>query len=509
MSTPVTVTPSPDALPVEDLRSHADDQRRVWVLWLFVGLLTAGGVVFSRTRTFSPDEGFHLLAAKLINSGRKPYLDFFYQHPPLYPYLLGAWMRLVGQTWRNAHTLSALFTGLTTLLAASFVFRRLPAREWRLAGSLITATLVGLHLYMLWFGGVGQAYGFCLLMSVAAFRLATVSVERTSALAASGAGWCAGAASAASLLTAPLGPVLLWWIARHNRQGNLWRKVAAFLGAAAVPWCLWLWLAVQAPRQAVFDVFEFHLFYRQVNFAVNLWQQLTTLASWIDSPQTLPVVLLSAVGVVFLSRAADWPAAVRAEFRLCGWLLAAFGIYLSLAKPTFQQYFTLMIPFAGILATVGVYAIGSRLWGASRPAVPVALVMVLYVVGLARSGWIYRAFFNHLMQQVDAFAAEIDRVTPPHGRVYTTEVIYFASQHEPPPGLENMHGLRLQVEPALARSLRLVSNAQVDQWLGEGRFDTVVMMTGDERVEQLGLTRRYAGQKTLYGTYVLWDKRRP
>jgi len=506
MATQVTVTPRPAALPVEDIRPRFDDERRVWVLWLFVGLLTAGGVVFARTRAFFPDEGFHLLAAKLINSGRKPYVDFFYQHPPLYPYVVGAWMRLAGQTWRNAHTLSALFTGCTTLLAAGFVFRRLPASEWRLAGGVITATLVGLHLYMLWFGGVGQAYGFCLLMSVAAFRLATVGVEGTSALAAGAAGLCAGAASAASLLTAPLGPILLVWIARHNRQGNVRSKAAAFLGAAAVPWCLWLWLAVQAPRQALFDVFEFHLFYRQVNFPVHLWQQLTTLASWIDSPQTLPMVLLSAVGVVFLSRATDWPLPVRAEFRLCVWLLAAFGIYLSLARPTFQQYFTLMIPFAGILATVGVYAIGSRLWGASRPAVPVALVLVLYAVGLARSGWIYRSFFNHLMQQVDAFAAEIDRVTPPNGLVYTTEVIYFASHHDPPPGLENLQGLRLQVEPVLARSLRLASTAQVDQWLGEGRFDTVVIMTGDERVEQLGLTRRYAGHKVLYNTYVLSDR---
>ena len=51
---------------------------------------------------FYYDEGFPLLAAQLINAGKIPYADFFYQHTPLYAYLTAGWFRLFGDTWRSA-----------------------------------------------------------------------------------------------------------------------------------------------------------------------------------------------------------------------------------------------------------------------------------------------------------------------------------------------------------------------------------------------------------------------
>src|SRR5262245_37534398 len=116
------------------------------VLYALVAGLTAWLFTYSQTRAFFGDEGFHLLAAQLIVAGKGPYLDFFYQHPPLYIYLVAAWMKVFGRTWRSAHGLSALLTGACVLLAARFVWRWFGADAWGRAGSITAALLIGLNV---------------------------------------------------------------------------------------------------------------------------------------------------------------------------------------------------------------------------------------------------------------------------------------------------------------------------------------------------------------------------
>src|SRR5262245_11562663 len=93
-----------------------------------VAALAAGLLLFSLTVAFQGDEGFHLLAAQQINAGRRPYIDFFYQHPLLFAYLNAAWMRVFGENWRAAHALSALGTAGCAFLMGQFVFTRLRER---------------------------------------------------------------------------------------------------------------------------------------------------------------------------------------------------------------------------------------------------------------------------------------------------------------------------------------------------------------------------------------------
>src|SRR5689334_11737193 len=64
------------------------------------------------------DEGFYLLASRLVLEHKKPYVDFFYTQAPLLPYVYGIWDKLAGVTWTSAKLLSALLTaGLGTLVA--------------------------------------------------------------------------------------------------------------------------------------------------------------------------------------------------------------------------------------------------------------------------------------------------------------------------------------------------------------------------------------------------------
>ena len=69
-------------------------------------LLFAGLLLYSQTLSFAWDEGFHLLAAQLINAGKRPYLDFCFPQTPLNAYLNAGWMRVFGESWRPVHALA-------------------------------------------------------------------------------------------------------------------------------------------------------------------------------------------------------------------------------------------------------------------------------------------------------------------------------------------------------------------------------------------------------------------
>ncbi|HWU41276.1 MAG TPA: hypothetical protein VN203_26785, partial [Candidatus Acidoferrum sp.] len=90
--------------------SRYSPQGRMMLLAALVPVV-AGLMAFSQTLAWYGDEGMHLLAGQLVNAGKRPYLDFFYQHPPLYAYLTAGWMRVFGDNWRSAHVLSALLAG--------------------------------------------------------------------------------------------------------------------------------------------------------------------------------------------------------------------------------------------------------------------------------------------------------------------------------------------------------------------------------------------------------------
>ena len=76
-----------------------------------VGTLGVGLLVYSQNSAWFGDGCTHLLIAQLINTGKRPSHDFFYQHVPLYAYVNAGLFRFVGDSWPSAHVLSALLTG--------------------------------------------------------------------------------------------------------------------------------------------------------------------------------------------------------------------------------------------------------------------------------------------------------------------------------------------------------------------------------------------------------------
>lgn len=484
--------------------------------------ITAGLLVSSQIWACVADEGYHLVATQLIQGGKRPYLDFFYPQVPLSAYFNAGLLGVFGQSWRGLRASSALLTGASVLLVAGFVFARIPERSWRLAAAMTTALLVGLDERVILYGTIAQPYGLCLFLIVAAFRLVIEAVDRPTGWVPALAGLCAGGAAASSLLTAPVVPILSLWMARHTRTGDRLIKGICFLAGAAIPFLPLLWLTVQAPRQALFDVVEYHGFYRwsvahassppfgQVILSI-VWWNVRELVGLLDSAQGVLLVLLTAAGLLFLRARPAWEAPRRPEFGSCTWLAGGLAVYLAAIPSTVANYFVLVIPFLAILASLGVYAIGSTIGGRLRPGWLVLLIVTLFASGLARPVYeTAKDFRDHRYQwywrAYEAIGREINRVTPKDELVWADGCTYFAARRVPPSGMENFYSSFLQLPPTLAASLHVVPGARLEEWLAAGRFATVVIGADDHRVEALGLPSLYAHRKTLHGYEIFWDR---
>ena len=95
---------------------------RLWFVPVF--LLQAGFFWFvSQHRLIDVDEGFYLLASRLVLQHKAPYLDFFYTQAPLLPYVYAAWLKLAGISWFSARVFCALLTAVVGGLLYDHVCR--------------------------------------------------------------------------------------------------------------------------------------------------------------------------------------------------------------------------------------------------------------------------------------------------------------------------------------------------------------------------------------------------
>ena len=109
LSRPMDIVSAPEEQPtLAPLSSTLRSRRGSLFLGILFFLYSLGLLIYSQTMAFVWDEGFHLLAAQLINKGKIPYVDFCFPQTLLNAYWNAAWMRLFGQTWRVTHIAAAL-----------------------------------------------------------------------------------------------------------------------------------------------------------------------------------------------------------------------------------------------------------------------------------------------------------------------------------------------------------------------------------------------------------------
>ena len=476
-------------------------------LWLcgFVALLGAALLAYSQTRAFTWDEGFHLLAAQLIGAGKKPYLDFCFPQTTWNAYWTAAWMRLFGESWRVAHALAALLTTGATMLAADYVYRRLPDSRWRTAAAFSAALLTGLNSAVFEHGAIGQAYGMCLFATVAAFRAALAAKHRDGPWLPALAGFLAGVAAASSLLSAAAAPVLLLWFG----LGKRWKKAAAFLAGGLVPFLPTLWLFARAPQQTLFNLFEYHLHYRIANWPDATQHDFEVLISWLDSGHALLLILLTAAGLAFIRAGHDWREGVRAEFYLCAAMALAIAAEVSSTHPTFARYYLLVVPFVSILAAAGYYGIGTRAGGSVRPLWPTLAFGILTAFGCAKM--LYDRRDVYVWRDMEQVARKVCEVTPAQAPLWADENIYFLTRHTPPAGMEFGYSHTIaDLTPQRSAQLHILSEAEVKRQVEAGAYATVETCDLDtDFIESLELPKLYRQNAEISQCGVYWDRVKP
>jgi hypothetical protein len=484
--------------------SAATGRRSRTYLWIVSAMvpIAAGLLVYSQTAAFASDEGFHLLAAQLIAAGKRPYLDFFFAQTPLNAFWNAAWFRLFGDTWRTAHVMAALMAIAAIFLTADYVFVRFPVGRWRLPAALSTTVVFGLNIVVVQFGTLGQAYGLCLFLIVAAFRLTVASVDRHHWTLPALAGVLAGAALQSSLLTAPVAGVLLVWMLYENRAGSRWAKSAAFASGVLTASLPLFWLFAKSPGQVRFNVFDFHFFYRRVQWSKAIPHDLGVMFAWLDSSQALLLGLLALAGLVFVRFQSDWDHSRRAEFYLCAWLPLALAVHIGRAHPTFERYFILTVPFLGILASSGLYAVASKLYTPDRPWAPVLLLATLFSLGLAKT--LYDGRDDRKWQEYETIARRLDQVTPARALLYADEPFYFLTRRTPPLGMEYADTHKLELPASKANALHIVPGSEIKRRIHAGVYNTVQSCDDEDYMKKLGLPGVYKHREDIDECTIFW-----
>ena len=450
-------------------------------------------LIYSQVVAYWGDESLHLVAGQLMNAGKRPYLDFFYNHTPLFVYLVWGLMRVFGESWRVVHAASAVLTTGCLLLTAMYVYTRVRDGELQLYSSIVAAVLVGLNCYVICFGTVALPYGFCLFFSVAAFFLIVESVDHSGSRLAFGAGACAAAASSAYLLTVPVIPLLFVWMLLNNRQGSRVSKSIWYVAGSVLSFVPLLWLALHSPHQVWADLVLYHLFHR-AGRDLDLWFNVREIAGWFVSIQGVILVGLAAIGLSSIKWRDKFDPRLGSELRLLVWLVLALCFVVAIARPTSSFYFVLISPFVAMLAAFGLCAICYRV-GASRRLVCIIVIVMSYAIGLSAQRYIWRWQTSYTDHRVVAkIARTVEEVTPETGMIYAFEAVYFEAHRLPPPGLEN------RFNPA----------SKADEWLQTGQFDTVCIGVTNPRVKAFKLLERYAKRQTFtengQALYILWEK---
>jgi hypothetical protein len=460
-------------------------------------LLLAGLLTYAATLAFVWDEGFHVLAARLIHEGRMPYRDFCFPQTPLNAYFNAALVAVFGRHWQAPHVAAALFTSLGIFLAADFVYRRFPVDGWKLPAAMF-ASLVSVSIYTLVeFAPVGQAYGICLAGMMASYRLA-LRPSRLGLVFA--AGLCAGIAAASSLLVAAGIVVLFVWVSGQGRRA-WWKNAAGFAAGVAIPFAPVFSLYLKAPRQTLFNVVLYQAIYRHRNWNGVTRNDFEIILDLGKSPNALILLVLAAGGFLFIARS-GWAKEIQAEYFLAAAIAAAMALELSFGRPTFARYFILAIPFVAIPAAAGFYAAGSRMtakpWG--------ALILLTCIFALSLADYLNGDWDELTWGDMEPVAEKVAEVTPPGSAVYADEVVYFLTGVPVPEGMQFGYARRLNLPASDEAFYHILSRAHLDDEVRAKKFATLETCEDDD-VDRLHLDQLYQHRADVGECQVFWSVR--
>ena len=416
------------------------------------------GFVFiatARYRFIDGDEGFYLLASRLILMHRKPYADFFFTQAPLLPYVYALWMKCSLISWNSARTLSASLTILLGGLLYGHVC--IQTRKW-LAGLSAAVLFASSTLVFAWFPIV-KTFSLADVFLFSAYLIVSrLSVSSSTWLIVSGGllfGLSVDTRSYLLLLT----PVFLGWIFRNGGDyprtklhSTLW-----FCSGAAIAMAPCLYLFVTAPDTFLFNNLGYHAI-RSSYGLIGLWQQklLVIVQLFVGGPEgnglQWSILFFVSFGFVFSTRSRGY--APRLAFQIAA-VLAGIGL---LPTPARLQYFCLSVPFLVVSAVCVVDGLCVHLESKQERLIAAAACVALFGIYLGVSAGDFRRYLitgdgvpgvqsahdrgDWRLQRVIEVSQAIGQIASPGEMVasfWPGDI--FQTEANPFPGFENDFGL--------------------------------------------------------------------
>jgi hypothetical protein len=450
---------------------------RLWFVPVF--LLQAGFFWFvSQHRFIEVDEGFYLLASRLVLQHKAPYLDFFYTQAPLLPYVYAAWLKLAGISWFSARVFCALLTAAVGGLLYDHVCRE--TGKW-LAGVSAVVLFASASLIFAWFPIV-KTFALSMLFLFLAYLIVLRPAASTPGWLMAVAGVCFGVSVDVRSYVVGLMPVLLAWILwrdRARRTAVLW-----FLGGFVVGIGPSLVLYFASPDAFLFNNLGYHAV-RSQHGLIGDWgnKKWITLLMFTGTHTGGQFSILTASCVAGLILA--WRKR-RDASRLAFAIAVVLGVICLLPTPSSLQYFSMIIPFL-IVATVcsaSDYLASLQSRRSLRLAGAVCVVLLVGFIGfgdLSFHEYLFDGYEvpgikgaadspNWTLQQVTAVSQAIDQVVVPGEQVASFwPGFIFASWADPYPGFENNFGIWIahDLTPDRRRKYAILADGDVDAAFAE------------------------------------------
>lgn len=384
-------------------------------LFYFLALLI--GIFFCYKGKLHGDEGFYLLSANLVSQEQSPYIDFFFNQPPIYPYLSAIIMEKVRFRFLYGRQFSLLLGLIAIILAVRTA--RLHSHD----AALLTTAILCLNPFLL--------YHFCLVklfsmtalwISATAYLLMLRNNQINLFIACISAAFACGT----RISTAPL---LIFVLAYIWHQKGLFD---ALLGGILMLFCL---LAVFGPFAVkAFD----EMYYGMITYIVEkdaipvtrqIFYRIESVFHILKHLEGT-VIVAPVVAIGYLTRhmrnGKNEPLHLHINriFSSNGgilWIIvgAVTLAHLPAKKPDLDVYLTVVIPvLTGVIGiTVAKYL--DRYLAESKNYFLI-LVIAVQLIGTIRGfpEWIWKSQGSPVLT-LESVAQEVKRLTPPSAQVFS------------------------------------------------------------------------------------------
>jgi len=401
-------------------------------------------------RFIDGDEGFYLLASRLVLAHKTPYLDFFYTQAPLLPYVYAIWMKFVGVTWVSGRTLPALLTALVGLMVYGQVCH---VTRRSLAGLAAVVLFAASTFIFAWYP-IAKTYSLAGLFLFSAYVMVSRLSPATSRWWMACAGLLLGLSADTRSYVAGITPVLLWWIVRQSEKSRRLENTFWFLGGLAIGVAPSAFLFALSPDRYLFNNLAYHAMRSNAGL-IGDWRWKVHIARLVivgpdDNGLQFGMLSTICVALAFLWRK-------HTSASLLAFVVAfVIGLISILPTPAYSQYFCLCIPFLIVSAVclVSDYFRGLRSSAVRWAAIVICAGLLVSYLVLGTAG--FRSYVlagdvigiddpdeapNWTLARVREVSKAIDEVALPQETIASLWPGYiFESQAAPYPGFENNFG---------------------------------------------------------------------